>query len=70
MFEKTWNKTGRVYGPKRIFGNMIVYLLLVIITIPILVGYAWLVIATFSHRTEGLLPKNVAGNIGGWTLPK
>ena len=68
MFEKTWNKTGRVYGPKRIFGNMIVYLLLVIITIPILVGYAWLVIATFSHRTEGLLPKNVAGNIGGWTL--
>ncbi|HIC16778.1 TPA: carbohydrate ABC transporter permease [Candidatus Poribacteria bacterium] len=47
---------------------MIVYLLLVIITIPILVGYVWLVIATFSHRTEGLLPKNVAGNIGGWTL--
>ena len=62
------NKTDRVHDPKRIFGNMIVYLVLVIVTIPILIGYTWLVIATFSHRTEGLLPKNVDGNIGGWTL--
>ena len=62
------NKTDRVHDPKRIFGNMIVYLVLVIVTIPILIGYTWLVIATFSHRTEGLLPKNVDGDIGGWTL--
>ena len=68
MFEKMQNKTDRVHDPKRIFGNMIVYLVLVIVTIPILIGYTWLVIATFSHRTEGLLPKNVDGNIGGWTL--
>ncbi|MEE2617454.1 MAG: carbohydrate ABC transporter permease [Candidatus Poribacteria bacterium] len=62
------NKTDRVHDPKRIFGNMIVYLVLVIVTIPILIGYTWLVIATFSHRTEGLLPQNVDGDIGGWTL--
>ena len=62
------NKTDRVHDPKRIFGNMIVYLVLVIVTIPILIGYTWLVIATFSHRTEGLLPKNVDGDVGGWTL--
>ena len=68
MFEKMQNKTDRVHDPKRIFGNMIVYLVLVIVTIPILIGYTWLVIATFSHRTEGLLPKNVDGDIGGWTL--
>ena len=68
MFEKMQNKTDRVHDPKRIFGNMIVYLVLVIVTIPILIGYTWLVIATFSHRTEGLLPQNVDGDIGGWTL--
>ena len=67
MFEKMQNKTDRVHDPKRIFGNMIVYLVLVIVTIPILIGYTWLVIATFSHRTEGLLPQNVDGDIGGWT---
>ena len=68
MFKKMQNKTDRVHDPKRIFGNMIVYLVLVIVTIPILIGYTWLVIATFSHRTEGLLPKNVDGDVGGWTL--
>jgi inositol-phosphate transport system permease protein len=31
-------------------------------------GYAWLIIATFSYRTEGLLPIDAAGNVGGWTL--
>jgi inositol-phosphate transport system permease protein len=53
---------------KRIFGNSLVYLLLAISTLPILIGYAWLTVATFSHRTEGLLPKDYAGNVGGWTL--
>jgi inositol-phosphate transport system permease protein len=36
--------------------------------LPILLGYVWLIIATFSHHTEGLLPRDAKGNIGGWTL--
>jgi len=48
--------------------NSIAYILLVVSIIPIVVGYAWLLIATFSYRTEGLLPKDAEGNIGGWTL--
>lgn len=34
------------------------YLLLLILTSPLLVGYLWLVIATFSGRTFGLLPES------------
>lgn len=44
------------------------YVLLVVSVLPIFVGYAWIIIATFSYRTEGLLPKDAQGNIGGWTL--
>jgi inositol-phosphate transport system permease protein len=32
------------------------------------VGYLWLIIATFSYRTEGLLPLDGNNNIGGLTL--
>ncbi len=53
---------------RRLFGQSSAYILLVISIIPILVGYTWLVIATFSRRTEGLFPLDVDGNIGGWTL--
>ena len=35
---------------------------------PIVLGYTWLIIASFSNRTEGLFPKDAAGGIGGWTL--
>ena len=38
------------------------YIALAISVIPILVGYAWLVLATFTRRTEGLKP------VGGFTL--
>ena len=38
------------------------YVALAISVIPVLVGYAWLILATFTSRTEGLKP------VGGFTL--
>jgi inositol-phosphate transport system permease protein len=61
-------ETGRLYTVRRIFGSSIAYVLLVISILPIVLGYAWLIIATFSYRTRGLLPVDSEGNIGGWTL--
>lgn len=61
-------KIRRLYSSKDLFGNSTAYLLLIISILPILLGYAWLTIATFSTRTEGLLPKDAAGKVGGWTL--
>jgi inositol-phosphate transport system permease protein len=49
-------------------GSWTPYLLLVIFLSPLLVGYFWLVIATLSYRTQGLLPSDANGNIGGLTL--
>jgi inositol-phosphate transport system permease protein len=49
-------------------GRMISYTFLTLSIIPILVGYAWLIIATVSTRTRGLLPINSEGGIGGLTL--
>lgn len=49
-------------------GNWTPYLLLSVSLLPLLAGYAWLVIATFSTRTHGLLPVDAAGNVGGFTL--
>jgi inositol-phosphate transport system permease protein len=37
------------------------YLLLLVLTSPLLIGYAWLLLATFSQRTYGLIAD-------GWTL--
>lgn len=57
-----------VHGAKRFFSQATPYVLLIISILPIVVGYAWLIIATFSYRTQGLLPIDAEGNIGGWTL--
>ena len=38
------------------------YILLVVLSSPIILGYAWLLIATFARSTRGLRP------VGGWTL--
>ncbi len=61
-------EAGRLYAARRVFNSSIAYILLVISIIPIVIGYAWLIIATFSYRTEGLLPIDADGNVGGWTL--
>ncbi|HID89896.1 MAG TPA: carbohydrate ABC transporter permease [Anaerolineae bacterium] len=66
--ETTTIETGRLYGLKRGLGNAVAYFLLVLSILPILIGYAWLLIATFSYRTEGLFPIDAQGDIGGWTL--
>ena len=42
--------------------------LLIILTLPIIIGYIWIVISTFSQRTYGLVPVDRDGNFGGLTL--
>lgn len=44
------------------------YVLVVISLLPLLAGYLWLIIATFSYRTQGLLPVDASGRFGGLTL--
>ncbi|HEX6288429.1 MAG TPA: carbohydrate ABC transporter permease [Herpetosiphonaceae bacterium] len=39
--------------------NILPYLLLLLLTSPLLVGYLWLIIATFSRRTFGLQPDSL-----------
>ena len=55
-------------GLKRLLGRPLIYIILGVSILPLIVGYAWLLIATFSRRTEGLLPRNAEGDVGGWTL--
>jgi len=43
-------------------GKAIPFVLLVILTIPVVVGFIWIIISSFSHRTYGLEPQ------GGLTL--
>ena len=49
-------------------GRRFAYAFLILSIIPILIGYAWLIIASFSTRTRGLLPRNAEGDVGGLTL--
>jgi len=61
-------ETERSYGLKQRAGRTIPYILLSLSIVPILVGYAWVIIATFSVRTHGLVPIDADGNVGGFTL--
>ncbi len=61
-------ETERSYSLKRFVGQAIIYLVLIISILPILIGYTWIIVATFSARTHGILPVDSQGNIGGWTL--
>ena len=49
-------------------GRWTPYLILFTLLSPMLIGYVWVIIATFSFRTEGLFPLDAQDNIGGWTL--
>ncbi|GIV67728.1 carbohydrate ABC transporter permease [Caldilinea sp.] len=46
----------------------ILLLILTILTVPILIGYVWILISTFSQRTYGLIPVDASGQVGGLTL--
>ncbi len=47
---------------------VILLLVLVVLTVPIVVGYVWIIISTFSQRTYGLTPVDASGQLGGLTL--
>ena len=49
-------------------GNWAPYIALVGLLSPLLIGYFWVVIATFSIRTKGLVPLDGNDNFGGFTL--
>lgn len=61
-------ETDRASGLRRYLGRSIPYILLTLSVLPILAGYAWVIIATFSNRTHGLMPVDSKGNFGGFTL--
>lgn len=61
-------ETGTTSGIRRFFRQALPYIVLTISIMPVVIGYAWLIIATFSYRTEGLLPIDAEGNVGGFTL--
>ncbi len=49
-------------------GQWAPYIALVGLLTPLLIGYIWVIIATFSFRTEGLVPLDGNDNFGGFTL--
>ena len=49
-------------------GHWAPYIALVGLLSPLIVGYLWVIIATFSYRTEGILPLDGNDNLGGLTL--
>jgi len=48
--------------------GLIPFLLIIVLSLPILVGYLWILISTFAQRTYGLLPMDADGRLGGITL--
>lgn len=53
---------------KQRLGSAMPYILLTILTVPVFIGYIWIIISTFSSRTYGLVPVDSHGNFGGLTL--
>ena len=49
-------------------GHWAPYLALVGLLFPLLIGYFWVIVATFSYRTKGLVPLDGNDNFGGFTL--
>lgn len=50
---------------KIVISRIIPYLLLILFTLPIIIGYVWILISTFSTRIYGLLPVDKDGKFGG-----
>ncbi len=53
---------------KRFFSKSVPVLVLVILTLPIILGFIWIIISTFSTRAYGLIPVGADGKFGGLTL--
>ena len=53
---------------KRYFSHLIIYAIILILSLPIITGFAWIILSTFSVRTHGLIPVDSDGNFGGFTL--
>jgi inositol-phosphate transport system permease protein len=49
-------------------GRRLAYAFLALSISPIVLGYAWLIIASFSFRTRGIIPVNAEDNFGGLTI--
>lgn len=49
-------------------GHWAPYIALIGLLTPLIVGYLWVIIATFSYRTEGILPLDGNDNLGGLTI--
>lgn len=49
-------------------GMLTPYVILLAILSPLFLGYLWLIVATFSFKTEGIIPLDGDGNVGGFTL--
>ncbi len=58
----------------KLFTKSFPYILLIILTLPIILGYLWIVITTFSTRIYGLIPVDQSGNyfrgltLSNWTF--
>ena len=50
------------------WGKVVPFTLLLIFSIPLILGIYWIGISTFSVSTRGLIPVDAAGNPGGLTL--
>lgn len=50
------------------WGKVIPFTILLIFSIPLILGIYWIIISTFSVSTRGLIPVDSAGNPGGLTL--
>ena len=50
------------------WGKIIPFIILLIFSIPLILGIYWIIISTFSVSTRGLIPVDSAGNPGGLTL--
>jgi len=54
--------------------NSFSYIILIILTLPIILGYLWIIISTFSTRCYGLIPVDQSGNyfkgltLANWTF--
>lgn len=57
--QKTWSQR---------LSETVPLIILTVLTIPLGVGYIWIVISTFSKRTYGLIPVDDDGHFGGFTL--